>query len=89
MKVVWKISLEIEDKQEIELPVGAKILCVNTQCRYPYLWVEVDKEQTEKEKRTIYIIRTGEDFEGGKHYIGSVKVAEGLIFHFYEDEKLD
>lgn len=86
MKSIWKYPLSVEDKQTIEMPSGARILCVQMQHHIPCLWVVVDTE-AKTEKRCFVIIGTG--YERNKiplDYIGTVQDLGGfLVLHVFED----
>jgi hypothetical protein len=58
MRTIYKYDLRTTDVQDIKLPKGARILCVQTQYSAPKLWAEVDTE-AEEETRTIEIFGTG------------------------------
>jgi hypothetical protein len=39
---IWKYPLEVEDLQQIEMPVGAQVLAVEVRNGQPCLWAKVD-----------------------------------------------
>lgn len=59
MKRIFKYSLEILDRQEVELPAGAKILSVQAQNGLPQIWAMVDDSQVKTDMVHIRIIGTG------------------------------
>jgi len=59
MKTIWKFTLEVTDYQEIDLPEGARVLCVQTQHDRPCLWAVVDPD-AELIPRGIHIFGTGQ-----------------------------
>lgn len=87
-KSVWKFPIAVEDVQCLMTPLGAKILCVQTQNGMPCLWAEVDTEAPVNDMRTIVTVGTGhvmefKAFEGV--YIGTYQLQNGaLVFHVYE-----
>lgn len=88
MRTIWKYPLEQITLQDIEMPVNAKILCVQTQGGTPMLWVEVDIEAPTV-SRQIAIFSTGYNFDmcviGRKKYIGTFQQGNGeFVFHVYE-----
>ncbi len=90
MKSIWKYSLELTDRQELEMPEGAWILSVQMQCNNICLWVAVNTE-VQKKKRVIYIVGTGHNV-GHLHrslhrFIGTVQMRGGaLVWHIFEEE---
>lgn len=87
MKAVYKYPLEITDEQVVNMPLNAKILCVQIQRSVPCLWVEVNTEETEFEERKIYIHGTGHEYEEEGSYIGTIQLYDGrLVFHVFEEK---
>lgn len=88
MKTVWKFKLEVLTVQNVDMPAGAKILCVNPQDGEVALWAEVDTN-AKKTPRRIEIYGTGhemhEDIGVERVYIGTFFLRGGLlVFHVYE-----
>lgn len=57
---IFKYPIAIVDQQEIFMPRGAKLLCVQSQYDKPNIWAMVDPSET-TEQRTIFIRGTGHD----------------------------
>ena len=87
MKRVFKYSLDPTDFQTVELPVGAQILCVQTQMGRPQLWAMVDPAVSAVELRGVWIFGTGNPIECGEvTYLGTFQAADGaLVFHVFEE----
>lgn len=96
MKTIYKYELAIEDTQEIMLPIGAQILCVQMQGKSPQLWAIIDPHAP-KEPRVIDIYGTGHPLgdyrllplpkpkEDPGKYIGTFQQYEGqLVWHVFE-----
>lgn len=86
MKAIWKFMLQSEDLQQISMPKGAQILCVQVQHGMPHLWAIVDIAAMH-EMRAFWIIGTGHQHEVVpiKNYIGTYQLMGGdLIFHVFE-----
>ncbi len=87
---IYKYQLETADKQEIEMPVFAKVLTVQTQNEIPCLWVEVDAEETDMETRYFKIFGTGESITRDRpndmyRYIGTYQLLGGsFVGHVFE-----
>lgn len=70
MSVIYKYQMKIEEKQDIELPVGAEIIRVDDVDGLFWLWAIVDPDQTEREVRHLEFYKTGQPIE----------VREGLVY---------
>lgn len=87
-KQIWKFPLTIVDKQEIKMPIGSEILCVQTQNETPYLWALVNPE-SENENRMFEIFGTGGvvyyDMGVNRKYIGTGQMqGGGFVYHLFE-----
>jgi len=83
-RTIWKFPLQVTDKQQVEMPQGAEILCVQVQHGTPCLWALVDAEQGPV-KRVIYVYGTGHPFTNQGTYVGTFQVHGGaLIFHVFD-----
>jgi hypothetical protein len=95
MKTIHKYPIEVTDFQEVEMPMGAKILHVQSQPA-PYgqpskeqlcLWAEVDPDNSLVPRR-IRVFGTGHDMEHEHQlrYIGSTDMHNhALVWHVYEN----
>ncbi len=64
-KIIWKFPLESTGNQTILMPIGAKILHIETQGTLPCIWALVDPKK-QKEPRHIEIYGTGHEIECSK-----------------------
>jgi len=86
MQAIFKFPLELVDNQDVEMPLDAEILHVNTQSDEPYIWALVNPEAP-MGKRNISIWGTGDrmDESKAKKYIGTFMQDEGrLVWHVFE-----
>ena len=88
-RTIWKFELNFTDNQEVEIPIDAEILTVQTQGEVLCLWALVDPT-LEKEKRTFEVFGTGHsihyDMGVSRIYIGTFQLHEGsLVFHVFEN----
>ncbi len=95
MKKIYKYPLEVTDFQEVMMPEGAKIICVQCQPA-PYgkplkeqicMWAEIDDEAPLVPRR-IRIFGTGNPmkYEHEIKYIGTVQMSNhALVWHVYEN----
>lgn len=85
MRKIFKYPLDARERQEISMPIGAKILCVQMQDGEPKIWADVNESLT-KEDRSILIFGTGSTMPlNDMKYIGTYQVAGGrFVFHVYE-----
>lgn len=82
---IWKQILDIVDRQEITVPIGAKFLTVQLQQDHLAIWFECN-EANPKQEVVIAIYGTGNPMphEPGK-YIGTFQLDNGeLVFHVYD-----
>lgn len=87
MKSIWKYRLSVTDVQAVNIPAGAKILCVQIQGGIPCLWAMVDPLERLAQRR-VRIFGTGQparDFEiNGIEYIGTIQMSSGsLVWHVF------
>jgi hypothetical protein len=84
-KAIYKYRLDIVGTQDIEMPAGAKILCVQARDEDLFLWAVVDIGAT-FETRTFIIVGTGQavdvEYLSGR-YIGTVQQYGG-VWHVFE-----
>ena len=89
MTTIYKYVLNDNLKQTLSLPIGAKILTVQTQYNKAVLWAVVNPEQTRKQERIFKIRPTGHIFEDGSKdkYIGTFQLDNGdFVGHLYEEQ---
>lgn len=83
---IWKQALKPEPVQQVELPIGAEILCAREQFNDICIWYRCDP--TEKmEPRTIAICGTGHKapHEKESRYLGTASLHGGnYIYHVFE-----
>lgn len=93
MKSIWKFPLEITQHQEIQMPIGAKILCAKVQREKICLWALIDTRlEKEKETRHIILLGTGYEFiaDYKLEYIETAMLSGGLahplnlVWHVFE-----
>lgn len=87
MKSVYKFQLGflLSSREAVDMPVGAKILCVQMQAEAITLWAEVDTTKP-IESRTFMRVGTGWVLEDGheyNEYIGTVQQYT-MVWHIYE-----
>lgn len=91
MTTIWKTALEITDRQEIKMPVGAKILSVQMQKGVVCLWYLFNSDLVipVSEDRVILIAGTGNPFtEQRGPFIGTIQQAGGaLVWHVFEGKE--
>ncbi len=84
-KQVWKFELSLAGSR-IEMPVGARVLTVQTQLGRPCLWALVDPERA-KEERLFVVYGTGHPIAAPDTlaYVGTFQDLGGrLIWHVFE-----
>jgi hypothetical protein len=90
--VVYKYPLAVVDEQTITLPIGSQILTVQNQQERLVLYAQVNPNEPCTKQITIRIRGTGqlwtEDDETFEHYIGTVMMANGMVWHVFRVDDL-
>jgi len=86
MKTIYKYAIKPEELTQLNLPMGAEILTVQSQKNNVCLWALIDTDMDEPEARTIEIIATGNQIiDSGRKYISTFQLYDGdLVFHAFE-----
>lgn len=88
MEAIWKKIISLEERQTVELPVGAKVLCVKMQHNTPCIWfITPQTNFPDVEKRTFVIYITGSTHKEivGK-YINTILMHDNrVVFHVFEE----
>lgn len=94
-KTVWKYKLSAKPFVELEMPIGAQILSVQSILNIAdpdpkelaYLWAMVDPEMRLEKRRFIIIptgVEMGDDVQGHS-YVGTIQMQSGdIILHVFE-----
>lgn len=85
IRTVFKYTLLLQDKQTLQLPIGAHVLDVQLQHGNISLWALVDPD-AERETRTFVIVGTGHEFTATStiHIATIQSVAGQLVWHVFE-----
>jgi len=86
-QTIYKFNLMVDDYQIINLPIGSKILCVQTQRNLPCLYAMVKLNESIKHDHIIRTFGTGHDIPDNERlsYIGTYQLNNGsLVFHVFE-----
>lgn len=80
--VIWKYQLR-DVRTTVEMPYGAKVLCVQLQEGYPTIWALVDP-LAPKECRTFEVVGTGHKVDAAATtYIGTWQ-DDPFVWHLFE-----
>lgn len=89
-QTIWKFRVPMAGPTTIDLPVGARILCVQAQHEGAEdvdieVWALVDPEAA-RERRRFLIVGTGQLFDPTRLiYLGTTQHLRGtLVFHTFE-----
>lgn len=84
-KSIYKYPLPIEDRPELWMPRGARVLSIQEQHGKLYVWAEID-EDAPREERRFYVFGTGHRVGGGPmRFLATVQMAGGrFVWHIYE-----
>ena len=88
-QTIWKYQLNIEKRQKVMMPAGAKILTIQMQQGFPYIWALVDPG---KMSTTRYIQMTGTGFDESDRifgdYIGTIQLEDHTVWHYFDGGQL-
>lgn len=85
MKVIWKYRLSDE---VIHVPKNSKILSIQLQDNAPQIWILVDENEMEFEKRQFITIATGQPFHlENVNYISTYQDGS-YVWHIFENLKI-
>lgn len=86
MATIWKFPLKLISVQQVEMPMGARILSAHMQRGIPCIWAEISDPKAPKEAKEIHIIGTGHEFNNsGLVPIGTTMTDDhSLVWHIYE-----
>lgn len=85
MKTIWKFSLDLVDRQVIDMPHGAQVLTVQKQSHALCLWAVVDTT-AEREGRIFEIHGTGNpmsEIDIKRLYVATVQQLP-FVWHVFE-----
>jgi len=83
MKVIYKQTLVLVERQRVAIPREARILCVQVQREDICIWYETDDLEKANYDRGIAIAGTGHKVPGGSVYLGTVQIG-AFVWHVYE-----
>lgn len=84
MKAIYPLIIE-PDREEISLPKGAKILCVQVHLQKVCLWWLGDVAVDPVVRRLIWLSDAQPVIHQPGPYLGTVQLAEGvLVYHVFE-----
>ncbi|MGV7002537.1 DUF7352 domain-containing protein [Priestia megaterium] len=87
MYSVWKFPLVADHSQQLDLPLGSKVLSVESQGDDIVIYALVNTEQTEKEVKEIRAYGTGHDIPNDiieYTFLGTTKLYnDSMVFHIF------
>lgn len=88
-KTIWKFRLPFASVATIEMPLGARVLCVQRQGDETCLWATVDPDAP-RELRRFVTCGTGHELPEGVAlaYLGTVQTSGGAyVWHVFEEPR--
>jgi hypothetical protein len=89
---IWKYPLRVDDEQQVDMPIGAKVLSVGVQHGTLCVWALVDPTSKETTPRTFWIFGTGHAFPktwstgNMAAFVGTVMMSNGfLVWHVFTE----
>lgn len=91
MRTVWKIAMPVHAvpvqtsaPHHVHLPIGARVLHLETQHRIPTVWFDLDTDEVET-CRVFQWVGAGHEVPQGGVHVGTVLLSNGnLVLHLYE-----
>ncbi len=84
---IWKYPLLLADLQTVQMPAGAKPLCVQVQDSGPCLWALVNEHEETQVDFEVRTVGTGHPLTTGEalaKYVGTYQLDGGrLVFHVF------
>lgn len=92
MKTIYKYQLPIQEKCELELPKGAKIIRVEDVDGLFFLWAIIDTDEQDIEVRKLEFYKTGQPIETDLSFLiflGTCKlfIMQELCLYVFENIK--
>lgn len=89
-EVIWKFQVPVQDRFQLDMPVGSTVLSVNQQHGKVCMWASVDTD-AETSPRNFALVGTGHVLPSchdvWRTFIGTVMLHGGdLVFHLFEME---
>lgn len=82
---IFKYPLEVETRQLIVMPKGAKVLSIMEQNETPMLYALIDTDAEGTETRVFRVTTTGEIFNAeDARFVGSVGLKGWYVAHVFE-----
>lgn len=85
MTTIYKYPIEITQRQQVDLPAGAKILTADLDpAGTPCIWAQVNPAVTEREKRMIWILGTAHQLSDldGINYLNTFRQGP-FVWHVF------
>jgi len=83
MNLIYKYPLELMKRQQIELPLGAKVVSFQAQAEQLCVWALIDTEQEDIVQETFCIIGTGLRIPSdATKYVGTAQIPP-YVWHLF------
>jgi hypothetical protein len=89
MNTVYKYKIKKSEQQQVEMPMGARIVAAQSLGDNIWLWSLVDTDEKSREKRNIVVMKTGQEISIAHPdrllHLGTVMFDSGaLVYHVFE-----
>lgn len=86
MRTIHKFAVPVVDELTVEMPLGAKVLCVALQAGVPCIWALVNDEMPLVPCEFRWR-GTGHDCAGlgSEQYVGTIHALGPLVFHLFQE----
>jgi hypothetical protein len=89
MNTVYKYKIKKLEHQQVEMPMGARIVAAQSLGDNIWLWSLVETDEKKREKRNIVVLKTGQEISIAHPdrmlHLGTVMFDSGaLVYHVFE-----
>lgn len=94
MEKIFKYDVPINDKVAIDLPMGTKIIAVDSVRIQVFIWAIVEEDKSVFETRFFEVFATGQGMplmhSGSREYLGTCLLDDGsFVVHVFERIQAD
>lgn len=83
--VIHKFHMSAIGTDNLFMPKGARVLCVQVQNGYPCVWALVNPD-AEKVTRRLRTFGTGHDVDTAGTYVGTIQLDGGrIVLHIFDE----
>ena len=82
-RTIHKFHIPLDDRPDVEMPLGARIVAIREVDRQLYAWAEVDT-RARMAVRELAVVGTGHPLPPLGRHLETVPMRSGFVWHVYE-----